>query len=576
MKQVLRRVLCFSLLLLLTSSMLFGCGAAPVAPASQSASVAASATPEVSASAEATASPEASVAPASTDAAPAATALEWQSDTSPVTMSVYIDFPQDQFLGWGKDRVSAEITKRTGVTLDLKTATTTDSQELNLMLASNELPDFVIVSANGPMQSILWKQGFAAPLNKLIDQYAPKMWTVLSADQVKVYSESDKNLYMLTDYYCDIEKIATLKGAIIQNGVFAIDKKIWADAGSPPITTLDEYKAALLKVKEKFPELPFYAYDDMFGSPQDGQRNMAQTINRLYGGSHQMALGSDGTIHINFRDETYKKALMYINDLYRSGLINPENFTVTAEQRKDFYNGKVFSYWGQPYNFYSRDMSVNGVNVPVDVPKVPGITPKLANAATGIGGWHAVHISKTSKNQERAIKYLEFMISDEGQMLMNFGVEGKDFTLEEGMPKRSAETKEASTKDWGVFTKTFGVYNYNIQWLASGWIDMNEYYWASKENPMFQATVDIYSKYATNERLFDLIKVPNDSDEKVIETKILDLWKTTLPKLYLAKTEADLLANYAELIKQAENLGLAKLEAAYTVSYNNWKSVLGD
>jgi len=45
--------------------------------------------------------------------------------------------------------------------------------------------------------------------------------------------------------------------------------------------------------------------------------------------------------------------------------------------------------------------------------------------------------------------------------------------------------------------------------------------------------------------------------------------------MYLAASEDECMAAYDEFIRQAENLGLAALEAAYTESYKEWKAKLG-
>ena len=162
MKKDLARVLSLAISCIFLMSLFIGCGAAPAPADSQNSSSAASNTTEASAEASTTAAEP--------------NAPEWESDTSPVTLTAYIDFPQAKFNGWGNDDVSKEIAKRTGVTIDLKTASSDDSQELNMMLASNDLPDYIIINAGGPMRQVLWKQGFAQPLNKLIDQYCPNMW----------------------------------------------------------------------------------------------------------------------------------------------------------------------------------------------------------------------------------------------------------------------------------------------------------------------------------------------------------------------------------------------------------------
>ncbi len=45
--------------------------------------------------------------------------LSWEKDTSPVTFSAYIDYDWYAVDTWGEDEVSKEITRLTGVSLDV-------------------------------------------------------------------------------------------------------------------------------------------------------------------------------------------------------------------------------------------------------------------------------------------------------------------------------------------------------------------------------------------------------------------------------------------------------------------------
>ena len=139
------------------------------------------------------------------------------------------------------------------------------------------------------------------------------------------------------------------------------------------------------------------------------------------------------------------------------------------------------------------------------------------------------------------------------------------------MPKRTEETLAAAQADWMQFTRDYGIYNYNIQWLASTYTDSLEYFWSSQTNKHYRGEIE-NNKYANNELMSDILLIPSDSNEKVIETRIIDLWVSSLPKMYLAESEQECEAAYHEFVSQAESLGLAELEAAYTVNYEEWSA----
>ena len=67
--------------------------------------------------------------------------LSWEKNTSPVTLSLYIDFDWYTVDTWGEDQVSQEITRLTGVSLDV--IKSSDLNQLSVMLAAQELNDII-------------------------------------------------------------------------------------------------------------------------------------------------------------------------------------------------------------------------------------------------------------------------------------------------------------------------------------------------------------------------------------------------------------------------------------------------
>lgn len=502
--------------------------------------------------------------------------LEWKSMTDPIKFTAFVDFNPNPWDGWGTDPVTQEISKRTGVSVDIKVATTTEHEELNAMIASGDLPDFIILNGDGPLRSTLWKQGFVQPLNKLMDKYAPKMWNIMPKDMDKIWKESDGNLYYLAGYYSDFDRIMALKGIQQTVSGVTINMPMYEKLGKPLFKTLDDYKKVLKMAKEQLKDVPYIVYDQRADSPADDQRNMAQLINRIYGGGNTKTITDDGTVHLNLRDETYLKAIKYINGLYREGLFNPENFTTLKQEQYNalIQNQKVFSAWGQPFDVYKFDMTEKGPYKPVVPPQETGIDLKWRAAATQIGGWPLAAISSKCKDPERAILYFEFLLSDEGQMLTYHGIEGIHYTMVDGMPKNQPEKDKMWGEKFSDVQSKLGIINYQVAWFPTNWSDMLYYYWLNDSKPTYKVDTEINNVYARNERMNELIKVESDSDEKVIETKVYELWKTMLPKMYLAETEEKCVEAYNELIAKAEKLGLKDLEKAYTDSYRKWVEIL--
>lgn len=548
------KALCLAVtMLIFTSSLLIGCtGVAPsatatIAPTADTTAIAAT-------TAEQTTEP--------------AKGPEWLLDVTPITLSVFIDSPSGEVV-WGDDPVTKEITRRTGITCDIRVATTADSQQLNTMMASGELTDFIVLPGNTPARTSLIKQQYVQPLNKLIDQYCPAMWQILPKGQAEIFAEADGNLYNIGSWYCDVERLANLKGANITDGMFSLNRPMYEAAGSPALKTLDDYTALLKQIKEKNPDLPFLAYDGNIASVQN---NMVQLINRIYGGTDSKAIAADGSVHLNFQDESYLKAIKYVNLLYREGLFNAENFTVKGEQFNELgKNQKIFSYWGLCFSIFQFDMSKEGPYDPTEPPQEPGTKLGLKNVSASIGSGGGVMISTSCKTPDRAIRYMEFMNSDEGQVLMGYGLEGKDYTIEEGALKYSEADMALLNSDWAKYVKETGAYNFGVAWIISRYTDCMAYYWLNKSNTKYNLVNQIYNKFAVNERLNEVIQLDNDSKEKVIEAKIFDLWQQSMPKMILAETEDACIQAHANFVDEAKKQGLEELQAAYTTICKSWQ-----
>jgi putative aldouronate transport system substrate-binding protein len=507
----------------------------------------------------------------------ATTTVPGAGSTAPITLKAFVDFNPNPWGGWGTDPVTKEITKRTGVSIDIQLAGGSDHAELTAMMASNALPDFVVFADDGSLRPKLWKQGFVQPLNKLMDKYAPTMRKVVPKDMDKIYTEDDGNWYYTAGYYADVERCLALKGTngTVSGVVFSMPR--YKGIGSPKYATLEDYRQVLKAVQKQYPDVTYYAYDDAAGQPTDDTRNMAQLINRVYGGQNFKAVAADGSVHLNYRDATYLQALKFINSLFRDGLFNAENFTITTDaQRVEAIKGqKMFSIWGQAFNTYKYDFSLEAPYLPVAFPQEPGKALKLHSAVTVIGGWPMAAISSTTKSPDRAIRYFEFMLSDEGQMLTYHGIEGKDYTMVEDMPKNMPDKDAMWQAKFSDVQGKLGIINYCVAWMPTNWADMRYYYWLNQGKPAYKINEDLTKAFVNNERMQELIRVGSDSDEKVIETKVFQLWTTALPTFYLAKSEAELVQKYNDFIAQADKLGAPQLEAAYTKDYKRWKGILG-
>lgn len=543
--------------------------------------------PDTAAPTDAAASSAASGTPeASTAASGAGDSLSWMQDTSPVAFDLFINcgwVPQPKN-PWGVDEVSKVILQKTGVSVNVKCTTDWDSSALNALIAANDLPDFTMIADNQPVYGTMINEGLVYSINELTSNYCPEYWDMLPADMKAYWQVADGNVYALPFDYTDTEKLIALSNdpktadlVSLAPAIFAINTPIWKECGSPSMATLEDYKAALLTVKEKRPDVTFLCYPAGASVGISDYRSMVQVVNRIYGGTDYHSIAPDGAVRLNIRDDPFKKAILYMNDLYLSGLINPEVYTIQDEQYKQLLaNNKIFSYWLEALWAYQLDKTPGGAYDAFEPPQEPNIPFKIRMNQVNLGGICTL-ITKKCDKPDRAIRYLEFLYSDEGSKLTMWGPTPDAYTLNaDGLPVWSVAHRADYNGDWSKANDKWQIGSFVTGWTTQYYLqtisDIGNY---ENFNQKDRSGNRIYNKYADYEFFECAIKVPpTDTDTNTIQTQLNDLSKEYEPKMVLAKSQEECLAMYNEYLSKADMLGLARLEEVLTARCRELKSIL--
>jgi putative aldouronate transport system substrate-binding protein len=170
---------------------------------------------------------------------------------------------------------------------------------------------------------------------------------------------------------------------------------------------------------------------------------------------------------------------------------------------------------------------------------------------------YGIGISTSCKDPVRAIKFLDWMCSDEAQVLNNWGIEGVHYTIKDGKRVRSAEEIKTRNTDKDYSKRTgIGVYTYPFPQRGDGQVDStgNTYTVTTEEdfinayNPAAKETLaaygakmwkDLYPKASEVQKQSWGqawgVKIPQDSEINVQIQKCTDLVKAAVPKMVLAK-----------------------------------------
>lgn len=218
-------------------------------------------------------------------------------------------------------------------------------------------------------------------------------------------------------------------------------RKDWVEkVGMEMPTNRDELVEVLRAFKEKDPSgkgealIPFSVFGSGFGSEA--------TEHLMYDAAYSFMENSeelDYTTPAVLRDGM-KEFLQWMNELYTEGLIDP-NFaagTSTIDEVKKGNVGFFMDGWWAPYQGADCMMKTLGQIepeaeiAPVDVwQNSDGDYIKTGYLPIGM----YIFSPKSNENIDAAVKYIDFMSQNDVGMMLNYGIEGEHYSMDEGFPK---------------------------------------------------------------------------------------------------------------------------------------------
>ena len=316
------------------------------------------------------------------------------------------------------------LEEKTGVHIDWMMNSSSDFvTNFNLMIASNNLPDMLTNAANysdGIEAAI--DDGYYLELTDKIDEYMPNYQALRKADpQVEIDTMTDSGRLACV-YAVYTEEQGPWYGMQM--------RKDWLDElGMDVPTTYDEWEAALTGFKDQLGayaplSLTFNGFDTMNGGLSAG-----------YGVWATWQLDETGKVNWGPAMDGWKDYLTKMNDWFEKGLIDPDFMSQNAfmVDMTSVITGKTGA-WTSMYTMPSLyesssedpDMNIVPITPPVEN-EGDELHIRYRDTAVGI----TTAISATSDNWELALRWLDYLYTDEGAMLANYGVEGDTYTLDD-------------------------------------------------------------------------------------------------------------------------------------------------
>lgn len=377
----------------------------------------------------------------------------------------------------GKDINTNETTigkiyeEQTGVNWKIEHLVGEENTKVGTFIASNAYPDVMV-----PGISIdkLVDAGAFIPLNDLIEEHGPNIKRVYEP-YFNLMKDAEGNINFLPMSATVNEYVSPPD---IEQGAFWIQRRVLKEAGYPTIKTFDDYLTLIREYVKNHPEEDLTGYialttEDKFFAFTNAPMHLAGYPN-------------DGGVYIDMEtfkatdygdEDMTKRYLQELNKLNAEGLFDKSSFVDNYDQ----YLAKIAS--GKVVGFFDyKWQAAQGINSLREAAKASGnddleyialpivydesIKDQYLEPPSFVNN-RGVGITVSAKDPVRIIKFFDNLLTDENQILSNWGIEGETFEInEEGRFYRTQEQIDKTSQE--SFRESFGFKYFEYNWPSYG------------------------------------------------------------------------------------------------------------
>lgn len=482
------------------------------------------------------------------------TTIGWKkyaAEQEPVTLSWYINYSWFT-TDWGKNMVSKQITKDTGVSVDFVTPAGNQEETINALIASDSLPDIVTLGWWESQLNEMIKKDMVYALNDLADQYDPYFYEVTDPVVINWYTDDDGDIYGYPNSSYTPQAVESHSN-IASNQTFLVRKDIYEAIGSPDMTTQEGFEAAVKKAVEMFPEvdgkplIPIGAHT----FEENGNNSFDQFLLNFLAVPYE----KDGTLYDRYTDPEYLSWLKFFRRMGEEGYLASDIFVDQRTQMDEkVADGRYFCMLYQRTDIADQESALyekdpDSIYIAVDGPKNSNGDDYVLST-NSVTGWTVTLVSKNCKHPDRAIAFIDYLISEEGQKMTSIGVEGEMYDMVDGKVVLKDDVKQMLATDRQKYDEVYGADD--TYWMFQN--NLMQLDWMpEKQYPMNQLEewTYTYTKYTAEYDLF----LQDNSLAAQASARIDKLWGSTLPRLLLAKSDEEFDELLDQFVKERELLG---------------------
>lgn len=458
--------------------------------------------------------------------------------------------------------VNLEIEVISGMSKEEKIAT---------MIASGDYADIMF-----RVDERMIEAGALIPLDDLLESDGQDILNAWGTSLNKLRYPADSKVYWIGSPKNRPEELTDPSACLL------VQYDVLEKLGWPEIKTLDDVHQALKDYLAMVPDLngtsfiPWGIWADSWGYNQT-VNNPALWVNGFTDDSD--AYIDQQTFDVTYFNTTdyFKTYLKYLNTLYNEGLLSENAFiTKYDEFNSQVASGRVLATIYNANLMSEPEAALRAAGMPERCyARFPVVLDESIQDRSNVyceSYDNGVGISVNCKEPELAMKVLNYIASNEGNVLLNWGIEGVHYDVIDGKRVWKDEVKNQYASD-PTYRYREGIACLNWWPLYYGAMKLDDGDYATPVNKeAFYQTADDETKKALDAYhvtcwgdLFDTTGTPtpygyawtlvieSGSDADLTNTKANTLRHTEVPNIVMSKTDEDFEANFTSFVDKLYN-----------------------
>ncbi len=460
----------------------------------------------------------------------------------------------------GSSIVGDIIQEDTGIKLNREYLVGDLEQKVGLMIASQDYPD-MLVAAHFTDKFV--EAGALIPLEDLIEEHAPNIKKYY-ANHLEALTKEDGHIYYLPQLAIPFEPAERRYPAV----GFFISKRVLEANDYPIIKSMDQYFQLIEDYQNENPE---YNQQNTIGYTTlfDGWRRFATTNGPMHlmgypneGGFVPVKEGGEYVVRPYYGSNVEKYYYGKLNEMYNKGVMDQEAFVSNFDQYLEkLSSGRVLGTHNQYWQIQQAqevliDEHPENILIPFPVTYDP-IVEEHVREKPYVQTTQGMGITVDAEDPVAAIKYLDYLVKEETQHLLQWGIEGEHYHVDEDGMYYRTEEQLAMFQDPSWVRDEFGRHYYYNAFPSLTGLDSNgNSYMPSRQPSAIYANssdsekevmdaygvksfTGLYNKPFEDRKYFPLwtITLPTNSEAQIESTRMTDALVQHIPTLVMDSTD---------------------------------------